>query len=82
VCVLRVLTKLLMTKGVPPPATGTEWNGGGMEWKSAVYIYLRSSYGGRSAYGRVLRILRQGRLVRPFFFDLNPDVREIVLSSQ
>lgn len=36
--------------------------------KSAVYIYPLRFAG---------RFLRQGRLVRPFFIGLNPDVREI-----
>lgn len=37
VCVLRVLMKSLMTRGVPPPNDGVEVS------KSAVYIYLRSN---------------------------------------
>jgi hypothetical protein len=48
---------------------------------SAVYIYLRSSYGGRSAYGRVLRIYGRGARF-DLFFGLNPDLREIGIRFQ
>jgi hypothetical protein len=59
VCVLRVLMKSLITRGFRPVTTVTEGNGGGMECKSAVYIYPLRFAG---------RILRQGRRVRPFFW--------------
>ena len=53
-----------MTRGVPPSdGNGGEWRG--TEWKSAVYIYLRSN-------------LTAGAPGSTFFFALNPDVREIV----
>ena len=73
VCVLRVLMKSLITRGFRPVTTVTEGNGGGMEWKiRRLYLpfTLRRSN------------LTAGAPGSTFFFSLNPDVREIVLSSQ
>jgi len=61
VCVLRVLMKSLMTRGFRPVTTVVSSR---MEWKSAVYIYLRSN-------------LTAGAPSSTFFIGLNPDVREI-----
>jgi hypothetical protein len=66
VCVLRVLMKSLMTKGVPPPCDGIVCN---LRRLYILFTLRRSN-------------LTAGALGSTFFFSLNPDVREIVLSSQ